>query len=295
VSPITSLGVSAPDLQKPDDPLKEKIAKAVPRVTVQANLPAAIDVTLERGAAISGMVIFDDGSAASGLEVHRLVRKKDEWVPMRSGPFEAYSLARTDDRGAYRISGLPAQEYLIEVDFSLSQMTYEFDGHGYTGTSSSVGYSVPIYSGGRWRKRDAVPFSLVPGEDRAGADIQIPLSQLHTVRGAITAAHDGHVVNSGSVSLLHADDKSQAASTRLTKDDNGFSFSFVPEGDYILRVTGAADIEFEEIPNPPHSVPQTRTEEHMLHRYGETDQALHVDGEISELTVTVPELRERRK
>ena len=108
----------------------------------------------------------------------------------------------------------------------------------------------------------------------------------------ITAAHDGHVVNSGSVSLLHADDKSQAASTRLTKDDNGFSFSFVPEGDYILRVTGAAAIEFEEIPNPPHSVPQTRTEEHMLHRYGETDQALHVDGEISGLTVTVPELRE---
>jgi hypothetical protein len=292
VSALASLGVSVVDLQKPDDTLKDKIAK-VPRITVQPNLPAAIDVTLERGAAVSGTVLFDDGSPAGGLEVHLLARKKDEWAAMEFGPFETSAQAQTDDRGAYRISGLPAREYLVEVDLHLAKKTYEFDGHGNTGMSSDAGYSLPIYSGGSWRKKDAAAVSLKSGEDRAGEDIQIPLSQLHSVRGAITAARDGHVVNGGSVSLIHADDKSQAVSTRLTKDDNGFAFSFIPEGDYILRVSGAADIEYEEIPNPPHSVPPTRSEEHTLHRYGNPDQAIHIDRDLSGLTIAVPELPEK--
>lgn len=289
VSPLSALGISAEDIQKPDDTLRNKIANTVPRILVQQNLPVAIDVTIERGAAVSGTVLFGDGSPAGGLEVHLLIRKKDKWVYLQYGPNETAAQTRTDDRGVYRISGLPAREFLVEVDLQLNKMTYEF-GAGGSGTSTEVGYSLPIYSGNIWRKKDATPVSLRSGEDRAGEDIQIPISKLHTVRGSITAARDGHTINGGSVSLLHADDKSEAARASLTKDDNVFAFSFVPEGDYILHVAGAADLEYEEIPNPPHSVPQTRTEVHTLHIYGSTDQALHIDGDLPGLTVAVPEL-----
>lgn len=84
--------------------------------------------------------------------------------------------------------------------------------------------------------------------------------------------------------------KSEAASASLTKDDSGFAFSFIPEGDYILRVSGASDVEYEEVANPPGSVPLARTEEHVLQRYGSTDQVLHIGGDLSGVNVAVPEL-----
>jgi len=288
VSPLAALGISAADMRKPDEDLKQKIAKVVPRITVQANLPVSVNVTLERGAAVSGTVLFDDGSPAAGLEVQLLVRKKDNWVPMQSGPFDVSTQAKTDDRGAYRISGLTAQEYLIRTNLRLSRMTYEFS-QGGTGMSSEGDYSLPIYSGGAWRAKDAAPFSLRLGEDRGGEDIQIPVNKLHSVRGVITAASDGHIVNSGKISLLYADDKSEAASADIARGDSNFSFSYVPEGDYILRVKSASDVEYEDTPNPPGSVPPARTTTRFLHSYGSTDQAIHVDGDITGLTVAVPE------
>lgn len=289
VSPLAALGVSAADMRKPDDALREKIARVVPQVTVQANLPVSIDVTVERGAAVSGTILYDDGSPAAGLEVRLLIREKGKWVPVQSGPFDMASQVGTDDRGAYRISGLPAREYLLEADLRLTKRIYEFDGHGGTGMSFEPGYSLPVYSGNHWRPNDAAPFSLKQGEERAGEDIEIPVSKLHSVRGTIIAARDGHVVNGGRVALLHADDKSEATTANLAKDETGFTFSFVPEGDYILRVTSASDVEYKEIANPPLSVPPTRTETHVLHSYGPADQALHVEGDVSGLTVAVPE------
>ena len=140
------------------------------------------------------------------------------------------------------------------------------------------------------RPKDAVPFSLSSGEERHGEDIEIPISRMHRVRGSLAAARDGHVVNGGQLSLLYPDDKSEASHTSLTRDDDGFSFSFVPEGDYILRVNGASDNEYVEIPNGPHSMPPTRTETHTVRSYGSVDYPLHVVGDLTGLVVAVPEL-----
>jgi hypothetical protein len=289
VSPLAALGISPEDLVKHDDNLRQKITRMVPYVTVQANLPASIEVILERGAAVSGTVLYDDGSPATGLNVSLLVRKKDKWVPIQSGPFDTSYHTQTDDRGAYRISGLPAQQYLVEVDLSMNKVTYEF-GNGGIAMSTSPGFSLPVYSGGAWRTKDAALFSVKLGEDRQGEDIQIAISQLHTVRGMLTAAHDGHVVNGGSIQLLHADDKSDAAKIDLTKDDNGFTFQFIPDGDYVLHIANASDTEYEEIPNPPGTVPPSIIKPHRVRSYGPVDEPLHIDRDITGLAIAVPDL-----
>jgi hypothetical protein len=49
-------------VQKAD---KERVLKALPRVDVQSTLPSVIDVVLERGAAVSGTITYDDGSPAA--------------------------------------------------------------------------------------------------------------------------------------------------------------------------------------------------------------------------------------
>ena len=128
------------------------------------------------------------------------------------------------------------------------------------------------------------------GEERAGEDLEIPLGKLHSVTGVITAASDSHTVNNGRVALLYADDKTEALSTSLAEGDAGFSLSFVPEGDYLLRVTDAADAEYEEVMNQPGSMPASHTETHLTHKYGAAEQAVHVGGDVQGLAVAAPEL-----
>jgi len=146
-----------------------------------------------------------------------------------------------------------------------------------------------IYSGGKMRAKEAAPFALGAGEERRGEDIEIPASKFHTVRGRIVAAHDGHLVNGGSISLLYADDKSDAASASVEKGDEGFTLHLIREGNYILRVNYAADNDYEEISNPPNSTPPTWTEIRALHYYGRVEFPLHVDHDLSGVAVAVPE------
>ena len=77
VSPYLTLslagGHSLDANQQPQAPsqqaAREAVLKGIPRITVQSGQPATVDVTLERGAAISGNISYDDGNPAAGLRV----------------------------------------------------------------------------------------------------------------------------------------------------------------------------------------------------------------------------------
>jgi len=288
ISPMSTLIAAKAD-RTLDDAARKRLAELAPRITVQSNLPASVNITLERGGTVSGTALYDDGSPAAGLRVQLLVKKKGEWVTVPSiGIEQAIPSTTTDDRGYYRISGLPGQEYAVSVHMNLMNgFWFNNPQGGASGSSFSV-YSLAVYSGNHMRLKDAEGFELKPGDDHGGEDIQIPVSQLHTVRGSLTAARDGHVVNGGRVALRYPDDNSEAASTKV-ESDGTFDFSFVAEGDYLLHVTDAADIEYTEKPNPYSNIPPTIQEPHVLHKYGVADVPIHVGSDVSGLVVAVPE------
>src|SRR4051794_6075673 len=108
ISPLAPLGISESDLLNPDEATRTKLLAHVPTVVVEANLGASVNVSLERGAAVAGTVLFDDGSPASGLFVGLLSRKQGKWAPTETGPADGYvQSVKTDDRGHYRISAIP--------------------------------------------------------------------------------------------------------------------------------------------------------------------------------------------
>lgn len=289
ISPLTSM--YAPPSAQPagKDSKPKKPVMIAPRITVQSNLPVSVNVTIERGAAVSGTILYDDGSPAVGVHVATLVRAKKDWTPLPSSPVagQSYS-AGTDDQGRYRISGLPDGEYLLEATLSIQGMFYNVGEYG-TGVSTYPIYSISFCTGGSSRRKDAAPIKVTAGEELGGQDIEIPLTKLHTVRGNIVAAHDGHILNGGKLSILYADDRSEAGHTSFSKDDNTFTFAFVPEGDYILRADGV-DNEYVEVPNGPDSWPPTHTEPKLLRSYGTAEQPIHVAGELSGVIVTAPDL-----
>ena len=130
---------------------------------------------------------------------------KEKWVsepflPFRDpGSMPNYS---TDDRGNYRISGLPAGKYIVATTFQLSAEITYFSTSGSGGSSfgnNNQWTNFKIYSGNTTRLKDAAVLSLTAGEEYSGEDLQFPLNKLRTITGHIARSRcrlsDGPVLN----------------------------------------------------------------------------------------------------
>ena len=274
---------------------RERVLKSLPRVDVQSALPSVLDVVVERGAAVSGTITYDDGSPAAGLAVHVLARKfengKETWVSFETAPTYQFRQVLTDDRGNYRISGLPARKYVISVSLSIENNVTYISSSGSGGSTSSYGASplLTIYSGSTPRQKDASPITIEAGEERNGEDIRIPVSKLHTVRGNVVSAQDGHIINGGQALLLNADDKSMAGASGFAEDDPGFIFYFVYDGEYILSSSMSADVDFIQIQQTENNSGPPGYNSKPLHLYGTASKPLHVDSDMEGVTIAVPE------
>ena len=258
----------------------------IPKVDVQADQTANIDVRLERGAAVSGTVRFDDGSPASSVRVMVLHKSKDKWVGSSfTGIIVGGNMDNSDDLGRYRISGLRDREYLVQITFDrVDMLATSPHSRGLEGVQRS---SLRIYSGDTAHIRDAVPFKLNAGEERTGEDITIPLSKFHTISGIVTAAIDGHAINHAFVQIANTDDKETIASAEPGSDGT-FRIDCVPEGSYLLRVVNASDTQSQDISvGGEHHI--TLSDSKTLHQYGKLEQPIKVEGDIPNLVLSVPE------
>ena len=214
ISPLAVLGVSNEDLLEPTAELRKRIVERVPTITVDTNGSASINISLERAAAVSGTILYDDGSPAPGVEVKLRERKEGKWVQVHNvaGDGMGSGNSVTDDRGNFRITGLPPlKEAIVETDLSIQNSTLHFSKDGFS-TYGGPSFTLAFYSGSALRLSDAKPFQLTMGEERSGEDVLLPLSKLHKVQGVLLSKRDGHVLNMGSVSLLFADDRTQLGS-----------------------------------------------------------------------------------
>jgi len=248
VNPLARFDAS--QLQEMSEATVKELSKLVPVVTIEAGTDATVTLRLEHASEVGGTVLYDDGSPAVGLQVE-LLRKEasGELAQVRSemidGLGEFGSHATTDDRGHYRMIGTPPGEYTVHLTMPLQQVSVS-GLLGGSGSSISVkgdeGGRLSLYTGNKFRKKDAVFTKVGEGETVGGLDFTIPVVGLHSVNGAVTTLSDGRGVNGGQVELLYADDREVAKTTRLGEDGE-FQFVFVPEGNYVLRMAGAENAE----------------------------------------------------
>jgi len=197
-------------------------------VAVQVHRTADISLQLERGAEIDGTVTYDDGSPAIGMHF-QLLRKTDKnrWTGVGIAFFQEWSIpAVSDGHGRFGLTNLTAGEYTVCALIP-------------SGTENSAPH---ICLGNTMRAKNAKTVKVETGETASGNDIEIPVSGLHSVGGTVSALVDARPVGHGTVSLLYADDREKARELSLP-EDGSFSFQYVAEGKYILKVTGAQDAE----------------------------------------------------
>jgi hypothetical protein len=147
------------------------------------------------------------------------------------------------------------------------------------------GAAPAICLGDTFRKKDATITKVTAGEIVNGVDIEIPLSGLHTVSGAVTVLADSHSPAHCKLRLLYADDRDNARELSLG-DDGKFTFEYVPEGKYILQVTGAEDGAQDNTASGPGNS-NTSLPIAKAIQYADKEIPLTVEDDLSDLLVSL--------
>lgn len=236
-SPVSSF--SQIERMKADPATLAAIENAAQKIVVQPGSATSVTVELERGGALSGTVMYDDGSPAPGVTPTLLLRDKDgKWKELGS---TAPLPASTDDRGHFRFYGLSAGAYAVKAALPTSQAMVGI-GPQSISMHMNMGDALVVYSGGTLRQKDIKPIELGDGEQRDGIEVTFPINGLHAISGSVVAKADNHAVNAGTVELDDPDTKSLVR-TAMIGEDGSFHLAYVPEGSYLLKVSSAADTE----------------------------------------------------
>ena len=209
---------------------------------------------LTRGAAMAGTVAGAAGEAVRGARVVAMLRRGREAAPK----FVAVGAAAfTDDRGRYRLHGLPPGVYgaVVAPD----------------GAQTGAAIFAPVYSGGVSDARQAQFFRLSAGETRDGVDFLLPRRAAGAVSGTLSQLpgewRDGEAV-------VAAFPSSNADSPlALTRAGRGGAFRFpdLPPGTY--RVVAMGPVIGWSGDGPVFSSPFRRAEQTVEVREGEAASA----------------------
>jgi hypothetical protein len=257
------------DFTSTDPAVRARVA-LIPTVTVTGTDSAHADLRLDRGAALSGRIAYDDGSPASGWTISvvnpNAQDDASELVSATMNPALAMSgvtqLFKTDDLGHYRISGLAPGKYLVLATLSASPI-------GISASNIADGggmINLAVFSGDTFNRAGAKSIGVSAGEDRADVDITIPARSLHSIVGHVYAKSDGHTLNIGLVSLTAKENPAIHRSAAI-RDDGSFHFEYVPSGfNYTIKVEDAE--EGKITPAASNFMGMNFPDNEVLHKYG---------------------------
>ena len=219
---------------------------------------ADVTIRLSRGAVITGALLDESGQPAAGATVVALR------ASMQNGERRltaAGTVATADDRGVYRIFGLPPGDYYVgagpsstALSVSEAQLTTDADvRHARAGVSSvppverHVAFS-STYFPGTTIAQQAAPIPLRAGEERTDVDFALQLVPTARVEGTLTmpdgtpapAAAQVTLVASGATAFAGSDFDS--VKTTRPGADGTFTFGGVAPGTYTLLARLASHV-----------------------------------------------------
>lgn len=230
------------------------------------------DITIERGATISGRVLYVDGSPATQVnielqETHANPPRPGEQAMNLGGMYRralTQQSSGTDDQGHFRISGIHPGTYRVAA-IEPPSMPDSGGGDG-LGLAMSMGMGmlygvgnqsvVRFYTGDTIHQRAAKTYELRAGDTVADLDIRLPIDGFHTVQVRLSTPGGGPV-NMADVTLVdNADDSLHFRASPGAYAQNGgppnpegiFLFHQIPPGTYTLSVKSA--LIFHSTPMP---------------------------------------------
>jgi hypothetical protein len=215
------------------DPVQ--LLAGLPMVRVSANSTSSITVTLQRGGTLSGRIAWEDGSPAAGVQVSAVPTVNTPApAALQSLQMNGFGLSsQTDDRGDFRIAGLPTDDYQLQA---VIQNRPQPGGFGRGGGAPST---LHVYAPGVFRKSAAKSYSVRAGEERTDVRIVVDFRSLRTVSGHVNSSNAGLNVASGRVTVTDASDPSLSLQGTIGTDGSVL-VRYGPPGNYTLAISGAS-------------------------------------------------------
>ena len=230
---------------------KRPLRPGVP-ITLADGQTIDIVARMPRGAVVTGTVIDENGQPSIGTNVRamRFTLQNGERRPVTFG-----ASGTTDDRGVYRIYGLPAGEYIVGAAARSTspappgahvRLTTDLDvQHARTAARGvppppdrGVAFASTYYPGTPLAAQ-ASRISLAAGEEREGIDFALQLVPTARVEGSVFSA-DGAVPPGTQVTLVASRDTAfpdapfDGMRTARAAADGAFSFSAIAPGEYTV-------------------------------------------------------------
>ncbi len=235
---LQPLHLVSPEALQSKDPQRHKLVlDRIPNITVENGASAPLAVALERGAVLSGEVSYDDSAPIENVSV-TATRVKVPNIDQGSGQsttdisnFQAR--VATDDRGMYRISGLPPGAYIVSARISENHLKVNL-GPGNAvklATTQPGDVNLTFYASSSVEKSKAQEITLVQGDEKQGVDLTVDLTALRSVSGVVH--HQGTPIQSAGLELKDRSDPENRHGT-VTDEKGFFRFDLLPQGNYTL-------------------------------------------------------------
>ena len=199
-----------------------------------------VTVHARRGGAISGKVTYSDGDAAIDAQVGVIRRVGKKATPVLTGLTAASLMSlRTDDRGRYRIAGLPPGEYIVSAAETNTSPGGRRGGDSFFGGFFESDALLVTYYGGGRSSDDAIKLEVTTGSETSDIDITLLDSTPHTVRGSVIAKLDRVPLPGATLSIRIREQAllfGSGSQQMSTNDEGLWVLDGVPDGTYIISV-----------------------------------------------------------
>ena len=198
---------------------ERRSAQAAPIALEAGQALTGVEIALQRAGVIAGQILDEDGRPLAGARVDALVSR------MIDGRTALVSIAsaQTDDRGEFRLAGLPAgQFYVSAFDPAFAHVGDETGALRYT----------PTYYPGVASAEQATRVTVTPGTDAPGTVFKLHMVHPAQVTGRIRTP-DGRQLVNGAVLMrpVHVEGLATIRSQDVTiRPDGVFAFRNVPPG-----------------------------------------------------------------
>ena len=204
-----------------------------------------VTLTLVKGGVITGKVTNSSNDPLVGASVRATKIREIDNKPVRArgGVLADFNVAttailgvfKTDDRGIYRIFGLPAGYYQVAAGgrgvagFAPDEGAYDSDAPTYF-PSSTVDTAAEV--------------TVRAGDEVTGIDIRYRDHRGHSISGRLSGA-TGSIQQSCTILLSRANGGTVEATTYVlpyvlsSQTEKGFAFNAIPDGEYFVAAIGA--------------------------------------------------------
>ena len=233
-------------------------------IEIDGRTSKQVVIRAHRGGIISGKVSYANGDPAIDHPITILRRKGDKYAVFFTNSNTMQMVLLTDDRGVFRVSGLPIGEYIVGATPVIEHGELVKDS---TLEANMIGSSLSMtFHPSTMLPTQAPPISIKAGEEKTGIDITLADQQSHIVAGVVRRRDNRRPVPRARVRIIRKETYetigrafwpySEGMPGVGTDDQGRWRLREVPDGRYIIFVEPSDD----GLPSEQNTFPIKRQE-----------------------------------